>query len=151
MHHNEKQPICSRAHTAAELVVARPIARVPVSAGWPQASAYTPSALTVPSQTHAPTDPFAIASAIAGITAFIPILSQLAGLVCGAAAIWRIRKARAAGIAARGYGWAAIGLVMSTGALLCWIFTAVMLGWVATQLSTVSGGLDHALAAPAAR
>lgn len=67
------------------------------------------------------TDNAAIASAICGMTGFIPVLSQVAGIILGIVSLRRIATARRAGHDRRGKGWAWTGIVSSTGTLLMWI------------------------------
>ncbi|MBW7906888.1 MAG: hypothetical protein LC135_07145 [Phycisphaerae bacterium] len=69
-------------------------------------------------------DPLAMASAVCGLTAFVPILSQLAGLVLGVAGLVRIRCARRRGLRRLGIGWAVTGLISSGAALAVWALLA---------------------------
>jgi hypothetical protein len=66
-------------------------------------------------------DRLAVASAVCGLTALVPVLSQLAGLAFGIASLRRIRRARRCGFDLPGTGWAAAGIVSSVLMLLCWI------------------------------
>lgn len=75
----------------------------------------------MPQRGPGPTDRLAIASTVCGLTAFIPIFSQLVGLVLGLWALVRIRRARRAGLTVRGRGWAAAGITGNGFALLGWI------------------------------
>ena len=94
-----------------------------------------------------PVDRFAVASAVLGLTAIVPVLSQIAGLTLGILALRRIRRAHQAGIAMAGRGWAITGIVSSGVALLIWIFIAVVFGFVLSIFWTVGGKLDGLAAA----
>jgi hypothetical protein len=89
------------------------------------------------------TDPLAVASAICGFTALVPVISQLAGLVLGIASLLRIRRARRAGVALRGGVWAWLGIGSSGFALLCWL--AIFAAFIAIRASFAHtvGALDH--------
>jgi len=90
-------------------------------------------------------DPVAIASFVCGLTAFVPVLSQLAGLVLGTWGLMRIRRARAAGVAVGG-GWAAIaGIVISGIALIGWAVVVVVLCWAGFTFAEVGGHLPGEL------
>jgi hypothetical protein len=67
------------------------------------------------------TDKVAVASTICGLTPFIPIFSQLIGLILGVWALFRIRRSRRAGQAVRGRGWATAGIAGNGFVLLGWI------------------------------
>ncbi len=95
-----------------------------------------------------PTDSLAIMSAICGLTAFIPVVSQVAGLILGIVAVRRIRRARRAGLAVAGMGWAATGITSSVCVLLGWIFVVAVLGVVAYFFSNTAAALDQAVAVP---
>jgi len=82
-----------------------------------------------------PTDSCAVASAVFGITAIVPIVFQVAGVVLGVAGLVRIRRARRAGRAIRGTGWAVAGLLASGFALLGWIAVAVAFSLVGSSLA----------------
>ncbi len=86
-----------------------------------------------------PLDHLAVASAICGFTAIVPVLSQVAGLGLGVLSLRRIRRARRAGVGLRGTGWAVAGIGLSGFALLGWIATFAVLAW--------AGGLFAATAA----
>lgn len=62
-----------------------------------------------------------VASAVCGLTAVIPFVSQIAGVVLGIIGLVRIRRGRRLGIDRRGTGWAIVGLVSSGFMLLCWL------------------------------
>ena len=87
------------------------------------------------------TDRLAIASAICGFTAIIPVLSQVAGLVLGIAGLVRIRRARQRGIRLRGKLWALAGIFSSGFALLSWIAVLAMLIAVRMSFAHIAGAL----------
>jgi len=95
-----------------------------------------------------PTDSLAIVSAICGLTAFIPVVSQIAGLVLGIIAVRRIRRARRAGLAVAGMGWAATGIASSVCVLLGWVFVVAVLGVAAYFFSNTATALDQAIPVP---
>ena len=72
------------------------------------------------------TDEYAVASAICGFTAIVPLVSQLIGLALGLLSLSRIRRARRAGIELAGAKWAAAGIFSSGFVLMCWI--AIFIG-----------------------
>ena len=86
----------------------------------------------------APTDRLAVASVICGMTAFIPIISQLAAVLLGLMALRRIRRARRAGVPTRGVGWAVTGIAGGLIALAGWIGAAMLLAGAGTVLQGVS-------------
>jgi hypothetical protein len=66
-------------------------------------------------------DSLAVASAVFGFTAIIPVVSQVAGLALGISSLVRIRRARRAGRHLRGGGWAVAGIVSSSLMLIGWL------------------------------
>lgn len=78
-----------------------------------------------------------MASAVCGLTALVPVCSQIAGLVLGLVGLARIRAAHQRGENLRGAGWAVAGLCSSGLMLLVW------LGMFAA-LASVGGVLDKA-------
>ncbi len=86
----------------------------------------------------APTDRLAVASTFCGMTAFIPIISQLAAVLLGLVALHRIRRARRAGVPARGVGWALAGIAAGLIVLAGWIGAAMLLVGAGTVLQGVS-------------
>ncbi len=88
------------------------------------------------------TDGFAVASAICGFTAIVPVVSQVIGLVLGIVSLVRIRRARRAGIEVRGTRWAVAGVASSGFALLCWVAIFVAMSVLTTSLSHSSQSLD---------
>jgi len=95
-----------------------------------------------------PVDRCAMASAVCGVTAIVPVISQVAGLVLGIIAIRRIRRARRAGFAAAGLGWATTGIVSSIFVLLGWVFVVVIFGVVVSIFSDAAAVLDKAVVVP---
>jgi hypothetical protein len=116
------EPVCPTATP-----IARPISSCETNLGW---------GLVPPD-----TDSYALASAVCGFTAIIPVLSQVAGVVLGVAGLVRIRRARRAGFRRRGAGWACAGLVSSGVALAAWIVILVGFLWVRSTVSGVTGQL----------
>ena len=84
----------------------------------------------------ADTDSYALASAVCGFTAIIPVISQVAGVALGVVGLVRIRRAR------RGVGWACAGLVSSGIALAGWAVILVAFVWVRSTISGVTGELN---------
>jgi len=82
------------------------------------------------------TDKVAVASTVCGLAPFIPVLSQVIGLILGIWALLRIRRSRRAGRYVRGSGWAAAGI--SGNGL-------VLLGWLALfgTFAALKGTLDE--------
>ena len=95
-----------------------------------------------------PVDRCAVASAVCGLTAIVPVISQVAGLVLGVMALRRIRRARREGLRVGGVGWAVTGILSSGGVLLCWIFIFVVFGVVMSIFTRTSSALQQALSAP---
>jgi len=92
-----------------------------------------------------PRDGCAIASAICGISAIVPVLSQVAGLTLGVMALVRIGRAKRRGVLLRGKGWAWAGLASSGFVLLSWlaifITMALVSGSYTGSLSQLNGVL----------
>ncbi len=88
------------------------------------------------------TDGFAVASAICGFTAIVPVVSQVIGLVLGMVSLARIRRARRAGIEVRGTRWAVAGIASSGFALLCWVAVFAAMSFLSTSLSHSSQSLN---------
>jgi hypothetical protein len=89
------------------------------------------------------TDPLAVASAICGFTALVPVLSQIAGLALGIASLLRIRRARRAGVPLRGGLWAWMGIGSSGFALLCWLAVFAAFIAIGSSFAHTAGALDH--------
>ncbi|MBU0716847.1 MAG: hypothetical protein KJ749_01240 [Planctomycetes bacterium] len=88
------------------------------------------------------TDRLAVLSAICGMTAFVPVVSQLAGLALGVISLRRIRRARRNGIKLPGHGWALIGVISSSLTLLGWIAFLAVMAFVSDLLAQSSGSLN---------
>ncbi|MCP4249055.1 MAG: DUF4190 domain-containing protein [bacterium] len=133
------------ADTATALVAPIPTAR-PVDGSPREVSSIAPHPET-PVETcaaTAPPDGLAVASAICGMTAFIPIISQLAAVLLGFIALRRIRRARRAGVAVRGDGWAVTGIVSGLIVLAGWIGAAMLL----TAAGTIFLGVSEQISLP---
>ena len=89
-----------------------------------------------------PTDTYAIASAICGLTAIVPVISQVAGLALGVVGMVRLRRARRAGRPLRGLGWAITGLVSSGVSLVGWVAIFVAFGILGASLAKTTSSLD---------
>lgn len=134
-HHPAPSPAPSEAPT---LVVARPVpaADLDTVAEHPIGRVRTAHGLLPPN-----TDQLAIASAVCGFTAIIPVISQIAGVTLGIAGLIRIRRARGRGEPRRGAGWACAGLISSGIALAGWIVVLIGFLWVRSTVSDVTGQL----------
>ncbi|MDO8631941.1 MAG: hypothetical protein Q7R41_15760 [Phycisphaerales bacterium] len=97
------------------------------------------------------TDRLAIASAICGLTAFIPIFSQLIGLVLGLLGLLRIRRAKRAGTMVRGRGWAAAGIAGNGLALLGWIALFTAFAAIKSSFSDTNDSFRKLLQTPKVR
>jgi hypothetical protein len=86
-------------------------------------------------------DRCAVASAVCGLTAVIPVVSQVAGLALGVLGLSRIHRARRRGQARTGTTWALAGIVSSGIALLAWVGILAAGYFVSTSLSDVAGPL----------
>ena len=102
--------------------LARPVLTACVSQPLPVARPLRPITTT-----PVRTERLAVASAACGMTAFVPVISQLLGLWFGAVGLMRIRRARRQGRNLRGSGWAWTGLISSSIALLGWIVLPALL------------------------
>ena len=92
-----------------------------------------------------PTEPLAVASAVCGLTAIIPVVSQLLGLALGVVSLIRLRRARRSGVELAGKCWAITGIVTSGFALLGWIGLAVSLTLLGSSILDSAGALDGLL------
>ena len=102
--------------------------------------AFTPSPIVVYLRQ---VDPLALASAVCGLTAFIPIVSQLAGIALGAAGLVRIGRPRRRGLARRGVGWGVAGLGSSGAALAVWALLAAAFIAAAAPFRNVGDALSR--------
>ena len=93
------------------------------------------------------TDGFAVASAICGFVAIIPVVSQIIGLACGVIGLCRIRRARRRGVRVDGARWAVAGIISSGLALLGWIGMFAFLYLLRDNLSDSVGSLQSLLRA----
>jgi hypothetical protein len=96
------------------------------------------------------TDKVAVASTVCGLTAFIPIISQVVGLILGIWALFRIRRARRAGQYVRGRGWATAGITGNGFVLLGWIVLFGMFAALKGTLSETTNKLHPLLKNPTA-
>ena len=95
-------------------------------------------------------DGFAVASAVCGFSAIIPIVAQVIGLVLGAVGLARIRRARRRGAGVGGVKWAVAGILSSGFVLLGWVGLFVAMNLLSASLTQSAGSLHNLLqAAPA--
>jgi hypothetical protein len=140
---------CPPAHPpAAADAAARvvPVEATPLAVARPAAipSAAAPAG-GMPMLAPGGTDALAIASAVCGMTAIVPVLSQVLGLALGIAGLVRIRRARRGGVWLRGTGWAWTGIACSGFLLLSWIAVLAALSLVQSSLSHTTDAL-HVIA-----
>ncbi len=88
------------------------------------------------------TDRMAIASAVCGLTAIIPVISQVIGLGLGIGSLVRIGRAKRDGVRMPGAGWAWTGILSSGFALVGWVAMLGMLVVVGSSLTHATGSLD---------
>jgi len=91
----------------------------------------------------APVDRCAVASVICGLTAFVPVLSQVASIVLGVIALRRIRRDQRLGVVTRGRRLAAIGIASGVLALLGWVSMAAGLLILRDKISQSTGALQQ--------
>ena len=142
---DNEQVTVTQADPAADAVVtveASPVTTIPVPVARPIAAPGPPAA---PGGAHLPvprrTDPLAIGSAVCGIAAIVPVVCQALGLALGIASLVRIRRARRAGIALGGWGWALVGIVASGLTLVSWMAAGAALSAVGGSLSNTDDAL----------
>ncbi len=82
-------------------------------------------------------------SAVCGLTAVIPIVSQVVGLVLGVVSLGRIRRAKKHGVQLSGMGWTMTGLISSAAALAGWIGFFVVIGVLQAHLSESASALSE--------
>ena len=87
-------------------------------------------------------DACAVGSAVCGFTGFIPIVTQVIGLILGLLAIGRIRRARLFGQERGGMRHAVVGIITNGATLLIWIFVFVAVSCVFQSISTTAGDLS---------
>jgi len=122
-------------HTTALVPLARPL---PIAASVSGCLPVSPP--LTPTQS---VDRCAVASAVCGLTAFIPILSQLAGIVFGCVALRRIAVQRRRGWRTRGTGWAIAGICSSVAVLVGWAGMFVALLALRTRLETATHAVQR--------
>jgi len=88
------------------------------------------------------TDRLAVASAVCGLSGFIPVVSQLAAIVLGFMSLGRIKRARRQGVQVPGRGWAMTGIVGGVVSLSGWIAMGGFLTLVGSSLSQSSETLN---------
>ncbi|MCC7290611.1 MAG: hypothetical protein IT449_00955 [Phycisphaerales bacterium] len=88
-----------------------------------------------------PREACCVASAVCGLTALVPVASQLAGLALGLIGLARIRAARRRGEDMRGAGWAVAGLCSSGLMLLVWLGTFAALASAGSALHKAAAKL----------
>jgi hypothetical protein len=88
------------------------------------------------------TDTCAVVSAVCGLTAIVPVVSQLAGLGFGLVSTIRLIRARRAGRLLRGWGWVFTGLLSSGVALIGWIVVFVAFGVLSSSLAESNASLQ---------
>ena len=124
-----------------------PVSAVPLARPSPEipTSPHPPPPAVGGSIVPADSDGYALASAVCGFTAIIPVVSQLAGLVLGIVGLVRIRRARREGRERRGVGWAMFGLVSSGTALVGWVALLAVFLWLGSTLSEVTDHLHRSV------
>jgi len=91
------------------------------------------------------TDRLAVASALCSLLAFIPVLTQIVGLVCGLLSLRRIRRARRSDHPLRGAKWAWTGIITNGGTLAGWFAMFAALQFLGTTLGGTTRALRIAL------
>ncbi len=91
------------------------------------------------------TDKLAVASAVCGFTALVPIISQVIGLGLGVVSLGRIRRAKRQGVELGGMRWAVAGIVSSGFMLLCWIGIFVAMALLTSSFAGSAESLGAAL------
>ncbi|MHC5111689.1 MAG: hypothetical protein ACYTHJ_17630 [Planctomycetota bacterium] len=91
----------------------------------------------------APTDRLAVLSAICGMSAMIPVVSQVAGLVMGILSLRNIKRAANAGLVIDGKGWAWLGISSSAFTLLGWMAFMAALSMIGNSLMDSAGALEQ--------
>ena len=116
----------------------------------PQAMMAPVNGVPYPPQPQAPqpTDRMAVFSAVCGLTALIPIVSQVIGLLLGIISLRRIRRARRQGVLLPGTGWAVTGLVSSGFTLLGWLAFFALMAVLATTFANSTDSLNSLLTTP---
>jgi hypothetical protein len=96
---------------------------------------------------RAGSDRLAVASAVCGLTAVVPVVFQVVGLALGVASLVRMRRARRRGLEVPGRGWAWVGIISSGFVLLSWVS---VLGMLLAAGSSMAHSVDalNAIAPP---
>lgn len=121
-------PVTVRQVTSDRPVAERPLGDVPLRA-----------------PVRGKTEGFAVASAICGFTAIVPLVSQVIGLALGMISLFRIRRARRLGIEVAGTRWALAGIISSGFALCCWITIFVAMSVLSDSLANSANSLSTLL------
>ena len=87
------------------------------------------------------TDRLALASLICGLTAIVPVASQVAGLVLGVSSLVRIRRVRRAGGTVGGTWAAWTGIAFSAVVLLCWVLVIGAMFWAGVVFDEIGSKL----------
>lgn len=98
--------------------------------------------ITTTTTTQPITDRLAVASAVCGLSGFIPVVSQVAAIVLGVMSLGRIKRARRHGVLVPGRGWATTGIVGGVVSLAGWIAMGGFLALVGSSLSQSTDALD---------
>ena len=112
-------PLLPATAAPCPVINARPVRVEDQNGGLPPIPGPPPLSTTPQVGSH--TDKVAVASTVCGLTPFIPIFSQVLGLILGIWALFRIRRARQASQNVRGRGWATAGIIGNGFTLLGWI------------------------------
>jgi hypothetical protein len=125
---------------------AKPISVTVTPVSSDHATAETlPAGVAPPTLVRSRTEGFAVASAICGFTAIVPLVSQVIGLAFGMISLSRIRRSRRAGIELAGTRWALAGITSSGFALFCWIAIFVAMGMLSDSLANSASSLSTLL------
>ena len=87
------------------------------------------------------TDRLAIASLVCGLTAIIPLVSQVAGVGLGIWSLVRIRRVRRAGGTVGGTWAAGTGIAFSAVVLLCWVLVIGAMLWAGVMFDEIGSKL----------
>jgi len=87
-------------------------------------------------------DACAVGSAVCGFTGFIPVVTQVIGLVLGILAVGRIRRARLFGQQRGGMKHAVVGIITNGATLLIWVLVFVALSSVFRSVAGTAADLS---------
>ena len=87
------------------------------------------------------TDRMAVASLVCGLTAIVPVVSQVAGIVLGVWSLVRIRRVRRAGGVAGGTWAAGTGIGFSAAVLISWVFVIAAMYWAGSVFDFIGSQL----------